>query len=549
VVTVSSGTPTDGQVPVFTGVGNETEPGAGSGAGNGPLYLAPVKWVWLNLPQADFTIDAYTYHSVDGSGVGDTVTQNTPSDGVLSVDGGSPQVGDRIAFADLSGGYPNCGVYVVTATGNGTTVPWILTRATDNDTADELLTYWSVLVGSSGTGATFGPSARVAVAFLPGGIGVGPVGTVSIDLNVAAPGSTAIGIAAAVYPNRIAIGSLAIGDIDGDQLGPELCPLLAFGPAPLPEGPSLCAPAIWSDSIRNGAGGWVQDRLVTLQIAFHGSSGDPDAFIDFVPIQILEAYWSQTGSGQQAQLFNNPLIGHIDHVPAGGHSGPSFFGLGAFATVTADSAPVFPLTIVATVNDTFVYTPAATGIPETFTMAPTVGIADLAGLEAVVAAATGTDSDTFADYVTTTDSGSNLVFNALNGLPSNGDTITEGNGGAAAIGVTSPPDTFAGGANGGFDVQFAKAGFYNANVYGVAKLDGSASCVVSVVDGVILPPFTGEDYNVPQSVLDWNGAAILGTDLTADSDNHWIHSTAGGMVYVFSSFGIEPVGDDYPAFS
>ena len=48
-------------------------------------------------------IDTYTYNSVDGSGVGDTVTQHTPSDGALSVDGGNPEVGDRIAFADCAG--------------------------------------------------------------------------------------------------------------------------------------------------------------------------------------------------------------------------------------------------------------------------------------------------------------------------------------------------------------------------------------------------------------------------------------------------------------
>jgi hypothetical protein len=121
------------------------------------------------------------------------------------------------------------------------------------------------------------------------------------------------------------------------------------------------------------------------------------------------------------------------------------------SSVTGDEAPTLPLTIVTGVNDTFIFTgDGGGGSPETFTMAPGVN-ADLSTLEATVAAALGSVSgEPFSTYVTPTDNGTELIFTMVgnNGVSDNGNTITEGNGGAAAIGFTGNPDTFAGGFGG-----------------------------------------------------------------------------------------------------
>jgi hypothetical protein len=115
---------------------------------------------------------------------------------------------------------------------------------------------------------------------------------------------------------------------------------------------------------------------------------------------------------------------------------------GVQASVTADSAPTLPLTIALGVNDQFVWD------GETFVIAPAV-YTTLADLETAVEAALTGGSTPFSLNIAVTDDGTNLVFTGNGNLAPptvlNGVTITEGNGGAAAIGVTSPPDTFSGG--------------------------------------------------------------------------------------------------------
>lgn len=184
-----------------TGAFNFGTGGGGAFAGTSPqnpVWLAPVAWVYLNLPQAGFTIDPYTYDN--GSlGIGATVTQNTPSDGALLIDGGTPALGDRVAFCDVAGGYPYCGVYVVTALGDGSTVPWVLTRATDNDTSASIYQYWATFTEPTGVGAVFSVGAIIQVGLFVDGATV--VGTDNFDLMISGPRSYAFGQA----------GSSAIG--------------------------------------------------------------------------------------------------------------------------------------------------------------------------------------------------------------------------------------------------------------------------------------------------------------------------------------------------
>lgn len=122
------------------------------------------------------------------------------------------------------------------------------------------------------------------------------------------------------------------------------------------------------------------------------------------------------------------------------------------ATVNADEAPpTIPLTIVTSVNDTFIFTGASGGgSPETFTMAPGV-YATLNAILVAMAAATGSVSGEHFSTLCSIDDSPNylqLTVEVDTGIVGNGDTITEGNGGAAALGFTGNPDTFAGGTGG-----------------------------------------------------------------------------------------------------
>ena len=77
-------------------------------------------------------LPAYTYNNGTG-GVGATITAN--ANGALSIDGVAVVAGNRVLIKDEVGAaQANHGVYVVTQTGNGST-PFILTRATDFDSA------------------------------------------------------------------------------------------------------------------------------------------------------------------------------------------------------------------------------------------------------------------------------------------------------------------------------------------------------------------------------------------------------------------------------
>lgn len=77
-------------------------------------------------------LPAYTYNNGTG-GVGATLTGN--ANGALSVDGVAVAAGNRILVKDeIGAAQAYNGVYTVTQTGNGST-PYILTRATDFDTA------------------------------------------------------------------------------------------------------------------------------------------------------------------------------------------------------------------------------------------------------------------------------------------------------------------------------------------------------------------------------------------------------------------------------
>jgi hypothetical protein len=74
-------------------------------------------------------LGSVTYNN-GSSGVGATITKTSPFS-TLSIDGGSPTVGQRILVKNETSGQYN-GIYTVTSVGSGSTA-WVLTRATDYD--------------------------------------------------------------------------------------------------------------------------------------------------------------------------------------------------------------------------------------------------------------------------------------------------------------------------------------------------------------------------------------------------------------------------------
>lgn len=90
-------------------------------------------------------LPAFTYDN-GTSGVGATITAD--ANGALSIDGQNPDNNDRVLIKDESGAdEPYIGVYVVTDKGSAGT-PFVLTRATDFDTASNMNTGESIFVSS-----------------------------------------------------------------------------------------------------------------------------------------------------------------------------------------------------------------------------------------------------------------------------------------------------------------------------------------------------------------------------------------------------------------
>jgi hypothetical protein len=99
-------------------------------------------------------LSAFTYDN-GTSGVGATITAN--ANGALSVDGASPTVGQRILVKDeTAGNAPYNGAYVVTATG-GAGAPFVLTRATDFNSASNMDSGDEIFIqsGSANASRTF----------------------------------------------------------------------------------------------------------------------------------------------------------------------------------------------------------------------------------------------------------------------------------------------------------------------------------------------------------------------------------------------------------
>ncbi len=118
------------------------------------------------------------------------------------------------------------------------------------------------------------------------------------------------------------------------------------------------------------------------------------------------------------------------------------------ATCLADTAPTLPLVIVLATNDTFAYQhPNFPG--EVFTLASGV-YTTIGQAVAAMAAAVGESAERFDTLVTPSNSSGSILLTSLapGGVASGAYAITEGNGGAAALGFTGNPDIFANGYGG-----------------------------------------------------------------------------------------------------
>ena len=121
------------------------------------------------------------------------------------------------------------------------------------------------------------------------------------------------------------------------------------------------------------------------------------------------------------------------------------------------TAPTLPVTITYGVDDQFVYTPVSTGTPETFTVAPGV-YSSLVRLAGAMSESLGASLEAFSTIVNVDISGDALELVMLaNGASHNGDTITEGNGAAALLGLVGA--TFVKGITGDSTIPFLNAIF------------------------------------------------------------------------------------------
>ena len=143
-----------------------------------------------------------TYNN-GSSGVGATLTAG--GNAAIAVDGGNPVINDRILVKNQAAGTQN-GVYTVTTVGSGS-VPWVLTRATDFNTATTgnmaegayfFVGEGAVNIASSWvfttTGAiTIGTTALSFSQFAGSGSGLVPISNNNILANISGGSATPVG--------------------------------------------------------------------------------------------------------------------------------------------------------------------------------------------------------------------------------------------------------------------------------------------------------------------------------------------------------------------
>ncbi len=140
------------------------------------------------------------------SGVGATLT-NAGAQAAIQLDGVSPTVGQRVLIKNQASAFQN-GIYTVTTVGTGAT-NWVLTRATDYDTAAEINPGDLVVIntGTTQTGSSWLQTATVATvgtdaisfsqftAALPVGVAFGGTGKTSLTAYaIIAGGTTSTGV-------------------------------------------------------------------------------------------------------------------------------------------------------------------------------------------------------------------------------------------------------------------------------------------------------------------------------------------------------------------
>lgn len=150
------------------------------------------------------------------SGVGATLT-NAGAFAAISLDGVSPTVGQRVLIKNQASSLQN-GIYTVTTVGDGVSVNWVLTRATDYDTPSEIQKGDLVVLtgGTTQTNSSWLETATVAA------VGTDPITfvqfTASLPVNVASGGTgvtsfTAYGIIAGGLTSTGSLQQIGIGSL------------------------------------------------------------------------------------------------------------------------------------------------------------------------------------------------------------------------------------------------------------------------------------------------------------------------------------------------
>lgn len=185
------------------------------------------------------------------------------------------------------------------------------------------------------------------------------------------------------------------GDVDGTDAGPQF--VIGLQGTPIaPEGPTD------ADVLTFTGGAWQGEPSASGPPSgaaggdLGGTYPDPSVVVlQTVPVDATAPTTDDVLTFDGSEWSGAPSAGGPPSGAAGGDLA------GASASVLADTAPTLPLTVVTGTNDTFIYTPAATGTPETFTVAAGT-YTTAADSATAMGAAIGGSAEAFSTLVTPT---------------------------------------------------------------------------------------------------------------------------------------------------
>jgi hypothetical protein len=428
-----------GSATVFTGITSLTLTGAGILTGVttpvNPSDAVPLSYLqsvvngleWKEEAVAATTANLPATYNNGASGVGATLT-NSGADAAFSIDGWTPNVGDRVLIKNQTTQAQN-GIYVVTTAGNGSTA-WVLTRSTDangSGTPNDLnnatlyITNGTVNANSAWSQTTANPT-----------VGTSPI----VFVQSAGAGSYTAGTGLTLTGNVFSISNIGTAGTYGDSTHVPVFTTNAQGQVTAVTNTAIAFPV--TSVTGSGAGISVSPTTGAVVVSntgvtsLAGTAGNitASASTGAVTLNLATAGTAGTYGTVTTDTFGRVTAGVVVSLPANGGTGTGTAPTAGQLLVGVTGGTYIPFTVT---SGTGISTTVGSG---TFQINNTGVTSNVAGTGITVSAATGASTISITNIGTAGTYGS-VTTNAQGQVTAGSVISPVANGGTGAATFTT----------------------------------------------------------------------------------------------------------------